>query len=65
MAEFVADIGHILGTENIVAEALYQLPLAAFTSAATGRQAVEEVAASLVILDYARIAATRGRAKRP
>jgi hypothetical protein len=59
MAEFMADIGHIPGTENIIADALYQLPLAAFTLAATGRPAVEEVAASPIILDYARVVANQ------
>jgi hypothetical protein len=52
MAEFMVDVRHIPGTENIVADALSQLLLAAFT-AATGSLEVAAVAACPVILDYA------------
>jgi hypothetical protein len=45
VAEFTTDNRHIPGSENIVADALSQPPLAAFTAAATGGPAVATVAA--------------------
>jgi hypothetical protein len=45
VAEFTTDYRHIPGSENIVADALSQPPLAAFTAAATGGPAVATVAA--------------------
>ena len=59
VAEFTTDNRHILGSENIVADALSQPPLAAFTAAATGGPAVATVDASPVKLDHARIAANQ------
>jgi hypothetical protein len=59
VAEFTTDNRHIPGSENIVADALSQPPLAAFTAAATGGPAVATVATSPVKLDYARIAANQ------
>jgi hypothetical protein len=59
LAEFTTDIRHILGSENIVADTLSRPPLAALPAAATGGSAVAAVAASPVILDYARIAANQ------
>ncbi len=56
MAEFTTHIRHIPGSENIVADTLSRLPPAALPAAATGDPAVAAVAASLVGLDYARIA---------
>jgi hypothetical protein len=65
VAKFTTDIRHIPGSENIVADTLSRPPLAALPAAATGAPVVAAVAASLVSLDYARIAANpRGPARR-
>jgi hypothetical protein len=48
VAESTTDIRHIPGSENIVADALSQPPLAALTAAAIGGLAVAAVAASPV-----------------
>jgi hypothetical protein len=57
VTEFMTDIRHIPGFENIMADALSGPPLATFPAVVTGGRAVTAVAASPVILDYARIAA--------
>ncbi len=59
VAKFTTDIRHIPGSENIVADTLSRPPPAALSAAATGGPAVAAVAASLVNLDYARIAANQ------
>jgi hypothetical protein len=59
VAKFTTDIRHITGSENIVADTLFRLPLATLPKAATDGPAVAAVATSLVNLDYARIAANQ------